>query len=200
MPLILFFNGWGMDKEILSHIKLDLQCEIIIVNYPYNLEKIDFKQYNKIYVVGWSFGVSYAAEFLSKHKYLNSYSIAINGHTDIIGKYGISKNMFNYTLDTLSSENFKKFFLNMKAPLELLPANINIDNLREQLNVFSKRPNYSEIKFNKIFLGKNDKIIPFSKQIKFFNTLDNVVITDCDHYPFNILNTWRKIISESNEF
>lgn len=196
MHLILFFNGWGMDDKILSNVKHSKEYEIIILNYPYTLTQ-DLSKYEKISVVAWSFGVSYAAEFLEKNKNLNCYSVAINGHTDILGKYGISEKIYSLTYNTLSEENFKKFYLNMGAPLELLPDNINIVNLKEQLEVFSKRESFSHIKFNKSFIGRLDKIIPFSKQQKFYGNNDNTIILDCPHYPFATLNTWREIISET---
>lgn len=200
MQLILFFNGWGMNETIIENLSIDSSFKLICINFPYKIENIDFKIFTKIYVIGWSFGVSYAAEFLANNPTLNCFSIAINGHTDIIGKFGISPKMFKLTLETLNESNFKKFFLNMGCPLNLFPNTIDINYLKYQLEIFSNRKTYTKIKFNKIILGNLDRIIPYSKQIKFYENYDNVITLNCNHYPFDKLNTWRKIISETPKF
>jgi biotin synthesis protein BioG len=78
--LILFFNGWGMDMNIVNHIK-PLGFNVCMLNNYNNLESLDdnFNDYNKIYIVAWSLGVWAAEQIISKSTIKIEKSIAING-------------------------------------------------------------------------------------------------------------------------
>lgn len=201
MHLVLFFNGWGMNSNIIENLICDNYIEVHCLNYPYIVNNIDFSKYKKICVIGWSFGVYYASRFLLEHKELNCSSIAINGVPYIIGKYGISPKMFKLTLETLSLDNLKKFYINMELPLEYFYKTPNLDKLKIELENILYNPLESHHTFNKIFLGKYDRIIPYSKQLKFYEKEASTITTlECGHYPFDILKKWRDIIGEEDEF
>lgn len=201
MHLILFFNGWGMDSNIVENLICDDCFEVHCLNYPYIVNNLDFSKYKKIYVIGWSFGVYYASKFLLENNELNCASIAINGVPYIIGKYGISSKMFRFTLETLSLDNLKKFYTNMELPLEYFCKTPNLNKLKTELeNILYNSPN-SHYTFDKVFLGEHDRIIPYSKQLKFYEKEASTIITlQCSHYPFNVIKSWRDIIGKENEF
>ena len=46
MKLILFFNGWGMDENIISHIEVPAEYILKVLNFPYNLDDNIFPQYD----------------------------------------------------------------------------------------------------------------------------------------------------------
>lgn len=200
MQLILFFNGWGMDNSVISNIEREENIEVICLSYPYSIPNINFKNYSKIYVIGWSFGVFYAIKFLENFNF-PYISIAINGTPFPIGDFGISEKLFNLTLKTLNEDNFKKFFLNMGAPLSLFPKDFSIKKLEKELLDIKLSLPLKSFKFDKVFLGAKDRIIPFNRQFKFFkNICSNIKIINCEHFPFYILNSWRSIICETSEF
>lgn len=199
MDLILFFNGWGMRYDIIKDVKLDKNMELICLDYPYETKDIDFKKYNKIYAVGWSFGVYYLSQFLLDNPTLKCKSIAINATPFIIGQYGISKKIFKLTIDTLSLDNLKKFYLNMGYSGEISLSTPTISQLKEELikmlNIDDSINDYHT--FDAVFLGEDDRIIPFNKQYKFYkNQNTKIILLKCGHYPFDILTNWRKIIDE----
>ena len=39
MRLILFFNGWGMDKEVVKRVEVPKGTEIEVINFPKKIEK-----------------------------------------------------------------------------------------------------------------------------------------------------------------
>lgn len=200
MQLILFFNGWGMNESIISNIKKDIKADIFCINSPYKVPNINYKNYSKIFVIGWSFGVFYATKFLETFEF-PYISIAINGTPFPIGEFGIPEKLFNLTLNTLNENNFKKFFINMGAPLSYFPKNFSIDKLKKELLDIKFSRENSIFKFNKVFLGAKDRIIPFNRQFKYFkDQCSNIKTMDCEHFPFDILNSWRIIISETFEF
>lgn len=201
MNLIIFFNGWGMDSTIFSDFTHLNGYEVKIINFPYNVD-IEYSKYNKIYFVGWSFGCYYLTKFLIENRDIRKdLVIAINGHGETIGKNGINKKMFDLTLDTLNEENLLKFYENMEITEKFKSPKKNIKFIKFELEEFKK--NYIPLKniFDRAFLGKKDKIIPFSKMKNYFFTENvEVELLECGHYPFEVLNSWEKIIGEKDEF
>ncbi|MDX8336391.1 pimeloyl-ACP methyl esterase BioG family protein [Candidatus Cetobacterium colombiensis] len=201
MHLILFFNGWGMNEDIIKNIIPKDNMTVKCINYPYIVKDIEFFKYKHIFVVGWSFGVYYASKFLLENKYLNCTSIAINGVPCLIGEYGISLKMFKLTLNTLSNDNLKKFYLNMGLSLKFFPKKPNLEILKKELSDILNSSFENHCKFDRVFLGKYDRIIPYSKQLKFYTKESSFITTlDCGHYPFETLKNWRDITCEKNEF
>lgn len=201
MNLIVFFNGWGMDSTIFSDFPIPQSYDIKIINFPYNVE-IDYSKYDKIYFVGWSFGCYYLTKFLIDNSEIRrDLVIAINGHGETIGKNGINSKMFNLTLDTLNEENLLKFYENMEITEKFKSPRKSMELIKLELEEFKR--NYIPLKniFNRVLLGKRDKIIPFSKMKNYFLT-ENVEmeLLECGHYPFEVLNSWEKIIGEKDEF
>ena len=94
MSKIYFFNGWGMDKNLLNPVKNSTEYDIEVIDFPYNIDK-NFIGMNDIFM-GYSFGVYYLNKFLSENKDLKyKKSIGINGLPETIGKFGINEKMFN---------------------------------------------------------------------------------------------------------
>lgn len=201
MNLIVFFNGWGMDSTIFSDFPIPKNYNVKIVNFPYTVE-IDYSKYDKIYFAGWSFGCYYLTKFLIDNSEIRrDLVIAINGHGETIGKNGINSKMFNLTLDTLNEENLLKFYENMEITEKFKSPRKSMELIKLELEEFKR--NYIPLKnvFNRVLLGKRDKIIPFSKMKNYFLT-ENVEmeLLECGHYPFEVLNSWEKIIGEKDEF
>ena len=201
MQLIIFFNGWGMNKNTIDHLYLEKGYKLECLSFPYSTSHINFSDFKKIFVVGWSFGVFYASKFILENPNLKCSSIAINGTPYIIGRFGISPKMFALTLKTISNENILKFYDNMGAPRDLFKEKIDLKKLEDELLYILENQPTRHISFDKVFLGKMDRIIPYSKQSKFYqNENSHVIRLECEHYPFKSFISWRNIISETNEF
>ncbi|MDO4690903.1 MAG: DUF452 family protein [Fusobacterium sp.] len=198
MKKIYFFNGWGMDNKILSSVKNTSSYEVEIVNFPYNIEIKELLGYEDIIFIAWSFGVYYLNKFLNENKKLRySRSIAINGLSETIGKYGINEKMFNLTLDTLDPERLLKFYDNMDIDEFFQKSSKNFEEIKYELEYFKK--NYKLLKniIDYSYIGSYDRIIPRAKQEKFYR--ENGVkykIINCGHYPFSCLKDFKIIIEE----
>lgn len=198
MNLMLFFNGWGMDESIFKNFPPVDNLNVIVISYPYEIPKLDFDTYNHIYIVGWSFGVYYASKFL-KTKQLKSYTaIAINGTPEIIGTNGITEKIFNLTLNNLDLENLYKFYSNMEVPNNFIAPNININILKNSLQELKDDYHLLDNPFQIAIIGIRDKIIPTSRQVKYFTSKHvHIKSIECGHYPFEILNDWNKLIKDN---
>lgn len=193
MQLILFFNGWGDINLSLPPCK---DFDIFIINYPYTIPEINYENYSNIYVIGWSFGVYYAALFLKQNN-IKAKKIAINGTTMPIGSFGIPEKIFNLTLNNLSIENLKNFYINSGIPLNYFPKQPDIVELKNRLLEIKNFISIENFGFDIAFLCKKDRIIPYRNQFNFYkNTNTKIISLECGHFPFEILKDWSYILYE----
>ena len=93
--LIVFFNGWGMDESVVSH--LDFANHDLLMFYNYNSIETDFPfyeldKYSTKTLVAWSMGVMTASLFDINY----DYKVAINGTLKPIDNmYGIPVRIYD---------------------------------------------------------------------------------------------------------
>lgn len=201
MKLIMFFNGWGMDKSIHPEIDKKNEYELISLSFPYEDPKIDLHKYEHIYVIGWSFGVYYANIYLEKigkekENFEKITSIAINGTPEIIGKNGIKKNMMKYTLDNLTPDSLEKFYMNMELPKTLMSVSREFIDIKSELKHILE--NYEVLKnnFQKAIISQEDRIVSPENQRKYFaeNSVEIKEIV-AGHYPFEYFRNFEDILN-----
>ncbi len=204
--LILFFNGWGMDENIVKNLKTEYYDVIVCSDYR-NFDNFNFEilqNYNKIIVIAWSMGV-WAVEQIS---YLNKIKsvilIAINGTGNPIDdNFGIPKNVYQGTIDNFSEQVRQKFFLRMcgsKQVYEKFMENKPERPINEQLEELlfiqnlTKTSVKSEFNWNFAIIGSSDKIFPVSNLMNYWKDKTQVILTDFPHFVFNNYNKWDEII------
>ncbi|MDP0488214.1 MAG: DUF452 family protein [Fusobacterium sp. JB021] len=194
MNIIVFFNGWGMNEEVLKELKNKSEYEILNISFPYKLDRNKLKGYNNIIFIGWSFGVYYMCKFLNDNLDFDYQEvISINGTPEIIGKYGIMEKVYNLTLKGMDEENLEKFYINMDCKLR--PKDKEIKDLIYELEYLKENYIPQENKVSKAIIGLNDKIIKSKNQIKYYKS-KSVEIKQIDggHYIFPQLKSWEDII------
>lgn len=199
MQLIIFFNGWGMNEQAISTLDNNSEFEVLVINYPYNPPIFNFDRYEKIYFIGWSFGVYYMSRFLASYENRDKIiSIAINGTPHPIGIFGINEKIFNYTLENLNLESLKKFYKNMGTSFdELSPKNISLIKLKNELLEIKNCTSFENKKIDFAIIGKKDRIIPYKNQKLYFQKNNIPIIElDIEHYPFYNFKSWRDIIEQ----
>lgn len=168
--LILFFAGWGMDRNLLSiedsplsvtDLDTSLDADFMIC-YDYRSLDFDFTQlqsYRSITVVAWSMGVRMADIVLSGVTDLPiTQRIAINGTPyPIDEERGIAPVIFNGTLNGLNEQSLLKFYRRMcgsaKAYQQFLPhaAQRSVDDLKEELAAIARHDHEASLQENTIF-------------------------------------------------
>jgi len=192
--LILFFNGWGMDENLVAHMPIPDNYQLKVVNFPYEFKIVC--EYQKIIPVGFSLGVYYLAKFLNAGKDSFNKVIAINGTPEIIGENGIQKKIFCATSANLSSRSLRQFFDNMQINAPQFPCQ-TIARLKKELDFLYENYEPQKNVFTHAFISNSDKIIRSTRQIAYFQAKD-VAITKIDsgHYPFSAILNWGEIIHE----
>lgn len=197
MKLILFFNGWGMDENIISHLEIPINYSLKVINFPYNFDNAILSEYDDIIFIGWSFGSYYLTKYIIENNIKSNKIISLNGTPETIGKNGISEGVFKLTLDTLTPDTLQKFYENMGIDNTFSQAKKNFKDIKNELKYF--KDNYIPLKniFTHAFIGKKDKIIPASRQKKYFEA-NKVIITEliCGHYPFSAVKSWNTLIGD----
>lgn len=210
--LIIFFNGWSLDENIIKH--LDTVNYNVLMFYDYSdleiseeiLEKCN--SYQEINIISWSFGVWACSAVINKFNKLKNV-IAINGTpVPIDNSFGIPEKIFNLTLSNLSEKNYPLFYKNMflkfeKNFLKGLP-NRDIANQTQELTQIKNLSSSLAVpipqQFTKIFVGTQDKIIPAKNQIKFWSQYKELPIIELNegHCIFNSFKNWDEIVGLHN--
>lgn len=205
--LIIFFNGWSLDENIVKHLTTAKFDVLMFNDYsdleisPETLEKIN--SYAEVNIIAWSFGVWACGNVINNFKNLKS-AIAINGTLiPIDNALGIAEKIFNLTLTHLSEENYVRFFKNMfagEADLSKISTR-SIENKKtelEQIQKLSAEKNCAQNArlFNKIFIGENDKIISAKNQANFWSETNvRIIKNEGGHYIFDLFKTWDEILN-----
>ncbi len=214
--LIIFFNGWGMDEEVVNH--LEFEDFDILMFYDYNNLETDFafselKDYPKKHLVAWSMGVMISTLFDIEY---NS-KTAINGTLKPINQeFGINPRIYDLTTRGFNEEGRKKFVSSMFNEPTELKLNRDLNNQKSELAAIKNialtpticplleikdfgplpkeevdLPAGESTKYTRILISDNDKIIPTKNQVAFWNQEPNI---HAGHCPFFEFKRWGELL------
>lgn len=141
--------------------------------------------YEKIAVIGWSFGVaqgySWAVKQSSMGKNICAFTALCGTMRPIDAQYGIRPKVAHITLKKLNHDNLEKFFQNMCGEnfACFVKPHRDLDDISEELavlidryrhceNISAKNELSSQTFPIRAVAGKRDNIIPFSSQQKYW--------------------------------
>lgn len=189
--LIIFFNGWGMDEKIVSH--LDRTGFDLLIFYDYNdfdIDMPDIEHYSEKYLAAWSMGVMVSTlfDFNGIKKY-----IAINGTPKAIDdKYGIPERIYKLTVRGFNETSCQKFMERMFATTPTITtfSNRSFESQKEELeNLMGIEGRI--VSFDKQIVSDNDNIIPTKNQLNYWK---NPEIIKSGHCPFFDYKSWLEIL------
>ena len=190
--IILFFNGWGMDESVVSHLKTEDYD--VLVFYDYNNLNTDFdfvslNTYTEKYLVAWSMGVMIATLFDIQY----NFKTAINGTLKPIDdKYGIPTKIYDLTLKGFSQKGAERFIKNMyKEDCKYPEITREFDNQKSELQALTGYNANLDFSYDRVIISSDDKIIPTKNQITFWRKEPNL---DSGHAPFNHFNSWGDLL------
>lgn len=191
---IIFFNGWGMDEKIVSHLKIPQNFEFVCINFPYRLDTGILQKYKSLYFIGWSFGVFYMADFISKnYKFLKdkiNYTAVINGIPYLMQKNILDKRVIVLTYKNLNRKNLEFFYL--KSGIKNYITDKSIDELKAELKYFTEVCCPVKINIDRAFISSNDMIVKTEIQKKYYE--ENKIpftIMEGKHCIFDKIDEWR---------
>ncbi len=190
--IIIFFNGWGMDENIVSH--LEPENFDVLMFYDYNTLKTNFNFsnlniYTQKYLIAWSMGVMTATLF--DIEYTNK--TAINGTLKPIDdRFGIPRKIYDLTLKGFSPIGADRFIKSMYNEKTNFPTiNREFKNQKSELFALKEYKANENFEYNRIIISTEDKIIPTKNQVAFWNKEPNI---KSGHAPFNQFSKWSELI------
>ena len=212
--LIIFFNGWSLDENIVNHLQSQEYDVLMFFDYE-NLEITEeilsqIRAYQQTYLIAWSFGVWALSETMDKFE-KPSAAIALNGTPiPIDNSLGIPQKIFDFTLSTLSERTYENFFRNMfwdfkDVFFKGLPKR-EIENQKQELaqikHLSAVRENeHRNFCFDRVIISQHDKIIQAKNQMNYWqNEYQDgncriSIIENSGHCVFYGFKTWGEIIN-----
>ena len=188
--LIIFFNGWGMDESVVTHLEPE-DFDVIMI-YDYNNLDFDWNiisGYKEKYIIAWSMGVMCATLFKLDCKS----ATAINGTLKPIdNEFGIPTRIYDLTIRGFSPKGREKFINNMFSNPDDLP--VVSREFEEQKSELSALKNYEanqDFKYNRVIISDSDKIIPTKNQEAFWGEKANI---SSGHCPFKLFKKWSELL------
>ena len=189
--LIIFFNGWGMDDKIVSHLnRKDFDLLVLYDYRDLDIDLPEIKHYSEKYLVAWSMGVMVSTlfEFDNIKKY-----IAINGTPKAIdNKYGIPERIYKLTVRGFNPDSCKKFMERMFSTMPPIDSfsDRTFESQKEELeNLMGLQGKI--VSFDKQIVSNNDNIIPTKNQLNYWK---NPEIINSGHCPFFEYESWLEIL------
>lgn len=184
--LIIFFNGWGMDENVVKH--LEPGDYDVIMFYDYNSLGCDISldNYSEKFLVAWSMGVMVATLFDIEYKT----KTAINGTLKPIDdNFGIPVRVYDLTLNHL---NPVKFMKNMYDNVDDIPTiSRDFENQKSELAVLKTYKADESFKYDRVIISDSDKIIPTKNQVKFWKKEPNIQGAHC---IFPYFSNWGELL------
>ncbi|MDR0983357.1 MAG: DUF452 family protein [Culturomica sp.] len=204
--LLLFYNGWGMDKNVLNHFNFD--CDVLMF-YDYRSLSVgdlpDFSAYTTIRLLAWSMGVWAAANTLHLFDVEPEYAVAVNGsELPVDDSFGIPEKIYLLTEKGMDNRGRDKFLSRMFDSVEdrerFFTDNMPARELSEQIEELTQiriasALNHNSIHWDKALISVNDRIFPSENLFNYWNEKTNVITLQSGHYPFFVLK--NMIFSEN---
>ena len=193
--LIIFFNGWGMDDFIVSH--LDCEDYDVLVLYDYNNLDINFdiEQYKEKHVVAWSMGVLVST--LIDIKDIKTRTAVCGTPYPIHNAYGIPERIYNLTIKNFDEKTSQKFMERMfteKPDIENFSSRSTESKKSELVKMLEYKP-AKDFCFTKAIIADTDLIIPAKNQLNFWKTQKtSIEQIHSGHCPFFLYKKWSELI------
>ncbi len=213
--LLLFFNGWGMDRRIGDHLLAEslpggFDADLLLC-YDYRTLEAEPRfmseasRYGRITVIAWSFGV-WAAQHVELPPIERS--IAINGTLyPVNAERGINPRVFQATLATWSEKNRTRFNRRMCCSDEALALFCSISPDRstedqqqelEQLqeHFLAEGPaGGAAWRYDHTIIGGRDLVFPAGQQCCAWRGHRQTMITDMPHFPFFHFRNLQEVLA-----
>lgn len=209
--LIVFCNGWGMDRTPFNPLGSIGYDVLICSDYTDEsgvpeVEELTMR-FSELILVGWSMGVAFGQKFFSKKSHLFKKRIAINGTLcPRHDAFGIPGDVFDSTLAGLNENSLMKFYHRMcrsrgvlNVFLENKPVR-TIESQVDELHAISRGldcTDEEESIYSDVIISTKDLIIPTGNQKRFWQNSTSSLVPG-HHFPFYQWKTWDNIVQLHN--
>lgn len=168
--IIVFFNGWGMDEKIVSHLGSVNYDVLMFYDYrSFEHYNFDFSKYHKKILICWSMGVFVCNYFYENLKDFDKF-IAVNGtQKPIDDNFGIPVMIYNLTVENFNELSCEKFVKKISSTVTLKEyCTRPTKDLKQELISIQNLKVQKYLKFDKAVVSLKDRIIPPKNQINYW--------------------------------
>lgn len=195
--LVIFFNGWGMDRAVFKHIDLGDRDLFHCFDYreaSLSIEIGDLRdRYESIHLVAWSMGVAIANRLCVDSSDTFKVKLAISGSvTGIDDEYGIPTDAYQATIDGMNAQGRSRFHRRITEDRQLQaaldqdadrPLEEVCDELRA-IRDYLQNDQPDESIFNVALIGDRDRIFPPKNLIAYWlGRADIRIVHHMPHMP-----------------
>ncbi|MDR1755895.1 MAG: DUF452 family protein [Culturomica sp.] len=201
--VVVFFNGWGMDRRAVSHLACD--GDLLLISDYRKLEPEllpDLSAYGEVRIAAWSMGVWAAFTLLPDWGVPCNRLVGLNGTAlPVDNRYGIPEAVYRLTERGMNEQGREKFFARMftgeterrrfrhNAPERELPEQLEeLAAIREAGGRDSATLHWSNV-----YVSEGDVIFPTANQRAFWENRCVVTPLPGGHYPFYRFGCWDEI-------
>jgi len=203
--LIIFFSGWSIEPSDMEFLNSENFDVVMLHGVRSNdIPEFNFCGYEHKIVVAFSFGVFLSA-MLEKITLGANEKYAINGTLKPIdNNFGIRESIFQKTMEDLSPETLEMFRQNLfddETSISRFSENSKNDDIEilkkelEFIHHCTKSCDVCNCDFDKVLISKNDKIISYKNQMRFWADKKTEII-DSGHFPFYVFSSWDEIVKQ----
>lgn len=193
--LIVFFNGWGMNRESVSHLtennRLHKDYDVLhFFDYrDCSLPNLDLSRYSEKILIAWSMGVYMSSLF----PFECGLKTALCGTGNPIHlKEGIAPKIYQLTIDGFSEKTLPLF--QEKTGFRMDSAR-SAQALKDELIAIKNSSLPKENAFGIAYLAEDDEIFPFKAQKNYWEKhAEKSIVLKSRHYPFSCFSSWTDII------
>ena len=192
--LIIFFNGWGMDDLIISHLETGDYDVVVLYDYnDLNLD-INFPEYQEKHVVAWSMGVMVATLFDFEN--VKTKTAICGTPFTVHNEFGIPEKIYRLTYRTFSEKTVQKFMDRMFFEKPYLDkfTNRNIESLKTELEKMAEYNPNETYQYTKAIIPSDDLIIPTENQGNYWRNKTDIIEIKSGHCPFGLFKSWSELI------
>lgn len=192
--LILFFAGWGMDREIFAETRRPGYDIMVVYDYTNpDLDTTTIDRYEEIVILAWSMGVYFADRFIRECNLKNAVltkCVAVNGTlSPIDDTLGIPPSIYELTSALPDANAIKKFCRRIcggaSAMNRLMPKapSRSVDELRNELSAIrnvvenNPLPSADTSLWDEIIISTGDLIFPPTNMMRAWeNAADRITL------------------------
>lgn len=195
--LIVFFNGWGMDEKIVSHLLFEDYDVLMFNDYRIlEIDNYDFSKYIDKTLLAWSMGVFICSKFYDTFKNFDRF-IAINGtQKPVDDNYGIPHIIYNLMVENFNELTCDKFVRKISTGDNLREyCTRPMQELKEELIAIRDYKIDKHLKFDKVIISKKDRIMPPKNQRNYWQSQEIIPIEiESVHNVFENYTKWSDLL------
>ncbi len=192
--LIVIFSGWALGAAPFAHLSGSADVLLLSDYRTLDFDLETLAPYARRSLIAYSFGVAAAGHALASTELEFDRKVAACGSLHPSDeRFGIPPERVRQTADQLTEASLRQFARRSGSPLPEAP---DIPDLQDELFAVIARGPAPDPGFDRIWLGRNDRIFPPENlEAAWRDQAEGVRWLETGHNPFAAFADWRDILA-----